>query len=362
MNPGGQRPALAQRKVWFGIAVGVIFLYLFARKASWGDVWQETKALLVDPRAMLLFLVPSIALNLFSVVVRAWRWQSMLGRPWIPWHRIFLFLSIGFMCNNLLPMRAGEFVRTYLIASRERRRFTSVFATVIVERIFDFAVILLFLGTILAFVPFPETARSGEGSLIPALKTSGIFSLVFVACVTTFLVFLAYLPEATRRCTMFMLRPIPRTISGKTEELLAAFTEGLSTFKRPRSTIWCVLLTVGIWLVIGYSVHLLILAFGIEGVPFTASLVIMVAICLAVAAPQAPGYLGVYQFACKAMLVQVYNVPDDKAVAFTVVLWATQIVPMSMMGLTCLGLTGIRFRDVAKGPPADPESSGDSPV
>ncbi len=340
-----QRSILKQKKFWLTLAFSAVCLGYFITEVDWPSLWQETSTLLSDPRALIFFVVPSICLNLFSVTVRAMRWQSLLGEPWIPFKRLFVYLSIGFMCNNTLPARVGEVVRTYLTSSRESRRFTSVFATVVVERIFDFAVILFFLGGILVFVPFPETATV-DGEKIVQLKTLGVGSLAFVACVTGFLALLAYFPAQARRLVEIVLRPTPAQFAKKIGELVDSFTEGLSTFKRPTSAVWSILLTFAVWLVIGFSEYLLILAFGIEGVPFSAALVIMVAICIFVALPQAPGFLGVYQLACFEVTTQIYGVPEGVAGAFTLLLWATQIIPMAIMGFICLAYAGLSFRDI----------------
>ena len=353
-----QRSILKQKKFWLTLAFSAVCLYFFIAKVDWPSLWEETRTLLSDPRAMIFFVVPSICLNLLSVLVRAFRWRSLLGEPWIPTKRLFVYLSIGFMCNNTLPARIGEVVRTYLTSSRESRRFTSVVATVVVERIFDSAVILFLLGFILVFIPFPETANVG-GEEIVQIKTLGAGALVFGACLAGFLALLAYLPVQARRLVERVLRPAPARFTEKIGGLLDSFTEGLSTFKRPSSALWSIFLTFALWLVIGFSEYLIIIAFGIEGVPFSAALVIMVAICIFVALPQAPGYLGVYQLACLGITTQVYGVPEGVAGAFTILLWATQIIPIAIMGLICLAYAGLRFRDITSqaAPETPPQAS-----
>ena len=341
---GMQRSVLRQKRSWFTLGFSALCLLLFVREVDWPSLYHETRELLSSPRTMLLLVMPSIALTLFCMVLRAWRWQSLLGEPRIPSKRLFIYLSIGFMCNITLPARAGEFIRTYLASARESRRLPSVLATVIVERVFDFAMILLFLGSILVFVPFPEGANSVGDERIRQLETLGMGSFGLVGGVTAFLVLLVYFPVWVGRLVERMLKSAPKGLAEKIGDLLRAFTDGLSTFKRPRSAILAILLSLALWLLTGYSEYLIILAFGIEGVPFSATLVIMVAICIFVALPQAPGGLGVSQLACFLVMTEVYAVPEGVAGAFALMLWATQIIPLIIMGVVCLGYAGLNRR------------------
>ena len=62
------------------------------------------------------FLALSVALNFLSLWARARRW-SYLFAPGARAGHLFRALMVGYMGNNLLPLRAGEIVRIY-VASR----------------------------------------------------------------------------------------------------------------------------------------------------------------------------------------------------------------------------------------------------
>ena len=55
-------------------------------------------------------------------------------------------VAVGYMANNLLPVRLGELVRSYYLARREPVRASTALATIIVERVFDGLVLLFFFG------------------------------------------------------------------------------------------------------------------------------------------------------------------------------------------------------------------------
>ena len=94
----------------------------------------------------LVWLIPVLA----SILVRFWltavRWQLLL-RPVkrIAVHRLFAVTLIGFMANNVLPARLGEFVRAYALGRSEALPASLPFATIVIERIFDGFTLLVFL-------------------------------------------------------------------------------------------------------------------------------------------------------------------------------------------------------------------------
>ena len=104
------------------------------------------------------FLAISLALNLVSVWIRSWRWYYLFPPGSQPSH-LFSAVMIGYMANNILPLRAGEVVRVY-IASRHGPRFWTSVATLVVERVLDG----LAVGLILA-VALPHAADPARAAL-----------------------------------------------------------------------------------------------------------------------------------------------------------------------------------------------------
>src|SRR5690606_35874307 len=83
-----------------------------------------------------------------GVWVRALRWKLLL-RPVLRASTTDLapVVAVGFMANNVLPLRTGELVRSYALSRRYGVRKTAALATIAVERLFDG---LTLLGFILA--------------------------------------------------------------------------------------------------------------------------------------------------------------------------------------------------------------------
>jgi len=92
-----------------GLAITAGALYYTLRNISLDELIVSFK------EAELVYILPAFAIILLTYVVRAYRWQILL-RPFkqIPINEIYAPLMIGFM-GNILPARAGEFLRAYLV-------------------------------------------------------------------------------------------------------------------------------------------------------------------------------------------------------------------------------------------------------
>src|SRR5204862_67294 len=119
-------------------------------------------------RADPLLLLAAVALAAVTFPLRTLRWQLILrdagGKrfPLLPlWHAT----AIGFMANNLLPVRAGEFARAYAAQQQLPVRFSTALASVGVERVLDGILLVGLMMLAFASPPFPGNARIGTTSI-----------------------------------------------------------------------------------------------------------------------------------------------------------------------------------------------------
>lgn len=132
-----------------GVALSALFLYFALRGVSPQDLW------LAVSNFNWVWAFPFLLLTFFSLWVRAWRWKYLL-QPTINLTsaRLFSPMMIGFAINSLLPARAGEFARAYVLAKKENLTFGAVFGTIVVERIFDSITLLILLAAVLGNLDF----------------------------------------------------------------------------------------------------------------------------------------------------------------------------------------------------------------
>src|SRR5215211_248129 len=112
-------------------------LWFFLRNANMAQVWGEMR------RARPALLLAAVGVTMVTYVLRAFRWQYLLA-PLGHTHFATAFRTtvIGFAATFLLPARAGEVIRPFLLARKEGLPATSAFATIILERLLDLVTVL----------------------------------------------------------------------------------------------------------------------------------------------------------------------------------------------------------------------------
>jgi uncharacterized protein (TIRG00374 family) len=101
-----RRGSLLDWKAVLGLIISAVALYVTFSRMDLGNVMTELRA--ADPFLLALSSVAITGVFWF----RAWRWRVIL-RPVarVPFRSRFAAVTIGFMGNNLLPARIGEFMR-----------------------------------------------------------------------------------------------------------------------------------------------------------------------------------------------------------------------------------------------------------
>src|SRR5512139_2850614 len=127
------------------------------------------------------WIVPGVLVYFVGIWVRTWRWHYLL-RPVkiIPLYRLFPLVCIGYFGNNVYPARAGEVIRAFLLRRTEGIAVSASLATIIVERVFDGLVMLLFVFFALPFVGAAHIPQVYRVTIIVA-------SIAFFAALAFFL-------------------------------------------------------------------------------------------------------------------------------------------------------------------------------
>ena len=126
------------------------------------------------------YIIPVILLNLIGFLFRSLRWKYLIEPvKIIRLLNLFSSVMIGFMANNVLPVRLGEIVRAYSIGKMEKISRSSAFATVVVERVLDiFFILLVFLILFFLFpfsVSFPDYLLENTYKELTGLKFNVYF-------------------------------------------------------------------------------------------------------------------------------------------------------------------------------------------
>ncbi len=305
--------------VWIGLVISALFLYLALRNVR----FDEIRRALGQVDLALLMLAALIFLVSFSV--RAVRWRYIL-RPVarIGLLPVFSLLSIGFMANNVLPARLGELVRAYFLSKKTGIRKSLSLATIILERLSDFAALLLSALLVTVFFDMPA-----------AVEHIGIVAgLVFLFFILL-LILIHVRTAAVRHLISILLSPLGDARSKSVMERADAFIQGLRIIKTGRGILWTFALSLFVWGLWTVALHVTLRAFHID-VPLSARLLILAVVNLGALIPSSPGYVGPYHYLCWVCL-SVYGVEKSLAFSFAMVLHALWYVPLTCLGFLCLG-------------------------
>jgi glycosyltransferase 2 family protein len=303
-----------QVKVWLGLAVSLALLWVAFRGVDPGELTRS----LAQVRSV--WLVPVVV----TIFVRFWltalRWQVLL-RPvkLIGVHRLFGVALIGFMANNVLPARMGEFVRAYALAKSESLSKSLSFATIVLERVFDGFTLLAFLVAGVAFLrPEPWLVWSAVGSF--CLYLGVLAGLIWLR---------------GGRGVGRLLARLPGSVRERVAGLLDSFALGLDVLSDPRALAVTAALSLAIWLVNVAGLYAMFVAFSLDLPPYAAFLVLAI-VAVALVLPSAPGYVGTFQVGTVAALA-LFAVPEATALSLSLLYHAVNYIPITAAGLVYLG-------------------------
>ena len=338
-------------KYWIGIGISVILLALFLFTV---DIRRMLDAL---AGANYWYIAPSVAMYFVSVYFRSMRWSVMLRHlKQVSTHRLFPVVVVGYMANNLLPMRLGELVRSYYLSEREGVNATSAMATVFVERIFDALALLFFIALITPFVPVAGLAEGfGERwGLPPILLTLGL-TLPFIGAFCALALMSAY-PDQVRAFILRLLGRLPDRLTTILDRLLTRALEGIAPLREPRVLAALFALSIPIWLTEVAVFWLMGYSFGLEQyhdghIQMGVNMTLTTAITnIGGSIPAAPGGLGLFEIIAREVLVFGPLASVDRSVAggYTIALHAVILLPVIVLGQTILWTSHLSLRRLSR--------------
>ena len=327
---------ITSRKLWLGLGGTALFLGLF--------VWRTDLPELGDAlaRANYWWVVPAIAVWFVSAAVRSLRWHYLLRRLVnLSSRTLYPIVIIGYMANNLLPLRTGELVRAYALGERHGVSKMSALGTIAVERVFDGVVLVGFLvvaGAILGL--------NGE---LTALAVG--MSVAFAALLALF-VYVASSPERAGRWTERAISLLPRAIRERAQRLADSFLEGLQSLQSPSLVVLLLAASLGAWLLEAFMYYLVGRSFDI-GEGFAAYLMVAAAANLAITLPSTSGGIGPFELLTRETLTFL-GVGSAVASAYAIALHGFLLVPVIVAGLIFLWAINLSLGRTLEGAESEP--------
>jgi hypothetical protein len=320
----------------FGVAISALCVWLSMKDVHFSEVLIALKG--ANPLGFLIVML----VTLLGFWLRAVRWQYFIaaGRR-IRVASLFSATMIGFMANNVLPLRLGEFVRPWALARRERLSKSTLLATVVVERAVDMLTLLGIFG--MSMLVHPIAASTDAGRLVQW----GARVLIGL-CVALTLFVIAV--ERNRALAQAVVRgvtaPLPGGTRTRVADMLAHFLEGLGLFRDLGRLARVFALSFTMFMCFAFGLGVSLWSLGIS-LPWYAGLVMLVITAIGIMVPAAPGYIGTLNIACTAGLA-LFGVGKAQSVPFSWFYFFSQWLPITAVGLVYLNREGLSLRSLGQ--------------
>jgi glycosyltransferase 2 family protein len=270
------------------------------------------------------YLLGAVGVYGVALTVRGFRWHRILRLIHIPHKRAdaYRLVLVGYMGNNVLPVRGGEILRIGLLGSRTTARRREILSSVIAERVLDAAV----LAALFALLTWFNVADAPAGQTPAAIAA--------IALVLAAIALAAYL--ALRRRGFFHAF----------HEKVGPFLRAMKLFAHVEGVLLAGL-TVVAWCCEGLTLLLIGESLGL-GLHLLDTLSIIVLASLFAAIPAAPGYAGTFD-AGIVLGLKAVGVTGGAAVGFVLLARFAMFVPVTLVGLFLLLHTYGGFRRAQEG-------------
>jgi uncharacterized protein (TIRG00374 family) len=324
------------------VLAGLVYLQVRAwKKFDWHRFWVATH------NTNKFYLVAGVALVYADYILRAMRWKIML-RPVCETKTADLVAPtmIGFAGLALLG-RPGEFIRPYLIARKVNLNMASQLAVWTVERIFDMgafalimAVNILWSRDTLSRLPgFASSVRRHFlGHEISSFTYFEMFAFALLVGVC-FVGLLAFRvrknPAAASSVFVRLFGRISPKFGHAIGKRVLAFGQGLNTVENMKSFFQLSVLSIVIWLLIGFAYLAVTHAYSIHRLSqmTLSSVFLLTAASVVGGVLQLPVVGGGSQLATIGMLRGVFNFSPELSTSCGIMLWLVTFMSVSPVGL-----------------------------
>jgi uncharacterized protein (TIRG00374 family) len=298
-----------------GLTVGLLAGWYVLRDTQLDEVWRLLASTAPLPLALSLLLVA------MTQPVKALRWQAIAGGAVaLPLGRSLRGLLIGQALNLLMPFRAGDVARAYLVGRQVSQGTVFTFYTVLAEKALDMVMLLASLVLLLAWGPWPEwLSRPGIAAAVGAI-------VVMAAGLVG-----AWIWQ--QRSALLESRPVAGLRRRIEQHLIVpagVLAQGLAAARHDGRLMWMVVWSVVTW-VLGWATNVAVFwALGLS-VHWTAALLILVAIYAGVVVPAPPARVGLWHFLVVLVLTS-YGIAQSPAMACGVLLHLVVVGPLLLAG------------------------------
>ena len=317
-------------KFIFSFFLSVLGLYYAFNKVDVSQLWFYLKT------ANIFYIVLSILLIIFSVAIRAERWQLLL-EPFqkISFRPLFSSTMIGYFGNAVMPFRFGELLRAYSISTTRKIDVSAAFGTILLERLLDMLGLVFTMFIFSWFYPFEHGGKNAM--IIVGVSSISLFCFILWLGIKQPGIFLNVKKLSFLKATL-----IQRLLT-----IMNKIVDGITSIKDTKHIGQIIIHTIFIWVVYFFATYSVILATNIS-INWVGVGVILVSTSLALAIPAAPGGIGTYHAAAIYILTSYFFIDRVESQAFAVILHAVGFLPLMLIGFISFLKSSLHFKDVSK--------------
>ena len=319
------------------LALGLLAWFL--RGTNVTDVWRQVKQVRAD------LLVLSLLMVALTFLARTIRWRYLLNPLGETRFRtVFRSTVIGFGALGLLPVRVGDVIRPYLLARQEGLPVTSVFATIVMERVLDLITVLI----LMALFVWGFAGSSIPPRLLGPIEVSAAVGAAIALTLLVIMWVLATHPERIGHLAATMAKVLPGKLSSRVGRLASTFSSGFAATRDVRQLFLAFAWSIAVWLAIAAQAWTVTVAFGIL-MPFTGTFLLQAMLVIGVAVPT-PGGVGSFHEAYRLGVTTFFGASKDQAVAAAIVTHAVSLIPPVLGGILFMAQDGLslgRLGDLA---------------
>jgi len=346
-----RRKRLILMLIGFLLSVAAVVIFVRVLRGE----WPKVKAVLTQSPGRVL------AGSCWSVVAIAVYYGCRIARlrlllcssHSVSWRAATHATLLGFMANCVLPLRAGELIRPYVLHKQSDVGLAEAFGTAMgLERTLDLiGLCVLFLVTWLLLrstvVEVTSLAVNPDKPLtLPDVWDLGRI-MVFVAAVgLAGLALLAFVPAPMLRLAAWLTRPFPQRAQQAVHHLTHGVVAAMRTLRSPSVASLALLLSLAQWTALVLSTYLVARGLGVR-LSLEAVLLIQLVTTLFVAPPQAPAFVGMFQLGV-LFGAELMQIDTATAGALSLLMWVVNVIPVTLAGLIVLWCSGWSLGQLAR--------------
>tara|TARA_Y100000590_G_scaffold383691_1_gene454565 strand:- start:24 stop:971 length:948 start_codon:yes stop_codon:yes gene_type:complete len=255
--------------------------------------------------AKFFYIYLSIIILLITIQLRAIRWH-FLFKGNVKVNNLYVAQLIGYMGNNLLPLRFGEFLKSFYLEKKLKISKFKVFGTVVLERFLDLTGILLLVLIIM------------NTNLYNKLSPYYINFILLIFLVSLLAIIFS----------IYFKSPKNIKSSNRIFIIISDVIHGFSSLAY-NNVLYVFIMTLLIWINYVIVVYLVQYAFSFN-LDIYQSILLLLLPSLALSIPSLPGNIGTFEGAVVYTL-SLYGIEDT--IGFGFILHSISFIPYTLLGL-----------------------------